>query len=79
MSFDYESSSGPQSGLLLGYGDDASAYTVQITPTISDMGYFARLGFSYAHVLNGSAGDQFGMSGLSPTQFRVMTEIGYYF
>lgn len=76
---DYQSSSGPQSGLIVGYGNNSKAFSVQLTPTYSKDGYFVRAGLSFVHVSNPSSGDVFGLLGTNPNQFRAIVETGYYF
>lgn len=64
---------------LLGYGPGSKAWSLTVTPTYQDKGFFARVELSYVHVTNATAGDVFGAAGTQPNQVRGMIETGLTF
>ncbi|MHB8254411.1 MAG: outer membrane beta-barrel protein [Acidiferrobacter sp.] len=64
---------------LLFYGPGSSAWSLTVTPTYQDKGFFTRVELSYVHVSNGTAGDVFGAVGAQPNQVRGVIETGLMF
>ena len=62
---------------LLGYGPGAKAWSLTITPTFQDKGFFARVELSYVRVTSSTAA--FGAAGTAPNQVRGMIETGLTF
>lgn len=82
---EYETSSGNPNGAspgndnLLGFGPGSSAYSLTVTPTYQDNGFFTRVELSYVHVTGATAGDVFGVTNAQPNQIRGMIETGLTF
>lgn len=82
---EYEKSSGNPADTnagnnnLLGYGPGSSAWSLTVTPTYQDKGFFTRVELSYVHVTGGAAGSVFGAAGAQPNQVRGMIESGLTF
>ena len=86
---EYETSTGNPAGYLtgtnggatnnnlLGYGPGAKAWSLTITPTFQDKGFFARVELSYVRVTSSTAA--FGATGTAPNQVRGMIETGLTF
>ncbi|WP_241549802.1 outer membrane beta-barrel protein [Acidithiobacillus sulfuriphilus] len=62
---------------ILGYGNGSHAWTITVTPTYQDGGFFARAELSYVDVSNYTAA--FGANGTNGTQFRGLVETGFMF
>jgi len=82
---EYEKSTGNPADLnggnnnLLGYGPGSGAWSLTVTPTYQNKGFFTRVELSYVHVTNGTAGSVFGAAGAQPNQMRGMIETGLTF
>ena len=66
-------------GTFLGYGSGANAYSIILTPTYTNNGYFIRGEMSYVRVNNFQVGSGFGRYGTKPDQFRALLETGFWF
>ena len=64
---------------LLGYGPGSKAWSLTVTPTYQDKGFFTRVELSYVHVTSGTAGSMFGTTGNYQNQVRGMIESGLTF
>ena len=62
---------------ILGYGNGSHAWTITVTPTYQDGGFFARAELSYVDVSNYTAA--FGANGTNGTQLRGLVETGFMF
>ncbi len=81
---EYETSSGANSTTsansnILGFGPGSKAWSLTVTPTYQDHGFFTRVELSYVHVTNATAGDVFGAAGNRANQVRAMLETGVTF
>lgn len=80
---EYETSSGHPGGSannnILGFGPGSSAYSLTVTPTYQDKGFFTRVELSYVHLNGTTAGDAFGATGVAANQVRGMIEAGLTF
>lgn len=61
------------------YGPGSRAWSLTLTPTWQDRGFFARAEFSFVNVLDGVSGNIFGPHGDSTNQARVLFETGFMF
>jgi hypothetical protein len=86
---EYETSTGSSTGVpyangaatnnnLLGYGPGSKAWSLTVTPTFQDKGFFTRVELSYVHV-TGTSGDLFGNTLTQPNQVRGIIETGLTF
>lgn len=73
---EYIDSSG---GSNLLYGAESSAWSITLTPTYQQGVFFARAEASYVQIESGVAGSQFGTSGNSDSQARLLIETGLLF
>lgn len=66
---------------LLGYGPGSSAWSLTVTPTYQDKGFFTRVELSYVRVTGGAtgSGSVFGATGAQTNQVRAMIESGLTF
>ncbi|MHB1565803.1 MAG: outer membrane beta-barrel protein [Acidiferrobacter sp.] len=81
---EYETSTGASSTAsgnsnILGFGPGSKAWSLTITPTYQDKGFFTRVELSYVHVINPTSGDVFGATGANANQVRGMIETGIMF
>ena len=64
---------------LLGYGAGSDAWTLTLTPTYQNKGFFVRGEASYVKLNSMAAGAGFGKSGTEDSQGRAMLEAGFLF
>lgn len=64
---------------LLGYGPGSKAWSLTVTPTFQDKGFFTRVELSYVRVTSSAPGSAFGAGGNRPNQVRGMIESGITF
>ena len=76
---EYISSTGnvAENGVNLLYGPGSSAWSVTLTPTFIDHGFFVRGEFSLVQARNLTLGDGFGPRGSNSTQTRGLVEGGF--
>uniref|UniRef100_E6Q0F4 Porin n=1 Tax=mine drainage metagenome TaxID=410659 RepID=E6Q0F4_9ZZZZ len=61
------------------YGTGSNAWSMTLTPTYQNKGFFARAEFSFVQAMNTTSGDVFGATGTNTTQVRGMIESGFMF
>lgn len=61
------------------FGPGSNAWSITLTPTYQDKGFFARAEFSFVRATNYTAGNGFGSQGMNPTQARGLIETGFMF
>ncbi len=78
---EYISSTGnaAESAVNLMYGPGSGAWSITLTPTFQDNGFFIRGEFSLVRLTSFTPGDGFGPAGLNRTQPRGMVEAGFMF
>jgi hypothetical protein len=61
------------------YGPGSGAWSITVTPTFQDHGFFVRGDFSFVQVTHYTPGDGFGPNGMNRNQPRGMIETGFMF
>lgn len=61
------------------YGPGSSAWSLTLTPTYQDHGFFLRGELSYVRAIDFTPGDGFGFAGLKRAQTRALLESGFMF
>ena len=61
------------------YGPGSSAWSLTLTPTYQDHGFFLRGELSYVRAIDFTPGDGFGPAGLKRAQTRALLESGFMF
>lgn len=64
---------------ILGFGPGSKAWSLTLTPTYQNNGFFARVELSYVRVTSATAGDIFGANGTQKNQVRAVIESGLMF
>ncbi len=61
------------------YGPGSGAWSITLTPTFQDHGFYVRGDFSIVQAIDYTPGDAFGQSGMDRTQPRGVVEAGFMF
>jgi hypothetical protein len=76
---EYISSNGGARAVNLLYGPGSNAWSITLTPTYQNHGFFVRGEFSYVQARSFALGSAFGSAGLNGTQPRGVIEAGFLF
>jgi len=76
---EYLSSSGRTGAINLLFGPGSSAWSITITPTFQDHGFFVRSEVAIVGAIDYTPGSGFGLSGMERSQSRVELELGFLF